>query len=154
MQKAITLLVAALLAFGIYSCSTEPSSPREISGHTQLIQGISHGAGAFRAERYCTQCHGPNLVGGTSNQPSCFKCHGKTWSDTEWSVSSAPADHTTFNVVTGGLVNGFEHAGFRHHPGLTSPVGTCDSCHGADLGGDFTLGSSKPSCFLCHVKKW
>ncbi len=54
-------------------------------------------------------------------------------------VGDAPQGHT---VVRGGVA---------HAPGLTTPVQSCATCHGADLRGG---SAGQPSCYSCHAKKW
>lgn len=138
----LVLLVGISATVIFHSCSTESSVPRKIRGHTLTFGGIAHGSGASRAERYCTQCHGENLTGGSGTEPACLTCHGKNWLDSDPTISAAPGDHTVIN------------GGFRHHPELQAPAGTCISCHGVNLEGDATSGQSRPSCFLCHDQKW
>jgi cytochrome c553 len=41
--------------------------------------------------------------------------------------------------------------GAAHAPGYRSPVGTCTTCHGADLRGG---PDGEPSCFRCHGRQW
>lgn len=136
------LLCALLAAAAVFSCSSDPAEPRQIRGHTLTFDGIAHGTGAARAERYCTLCHGENLAGGEKAKPSCYNCHGKNWLDHDPLASPAPADHTVINGI------------FRHHPSLHAPAATCTSCHGANLEGDASFGQSLPSCFLCHDQNW
>lgn len=151
MKKHTTLAGALLLGaltapwvlfFAVFqSCSREEAAPREIRAHTRLIKGIAHAEPADYAERYCSYCHGAALTGGKSFEPSCYQCHGKTWSQApeRATVSAAPVDH---ELVEGGV--------YRHKQTLFTPQGDCSACHGADLEGS----TYYPSCLLCHTKLW
>ncbi len=138
----LTLLSGVLALAAFFSCSSDEPEPRQILGHTQIFNGIAHGTGAERAERYCTLCHGENLAGGAGKEPACLTCHGKNWLDDDPNLSVAPADHTEIKE------------GFRHHPGLLTPSQTCIECHGPALEGDVSNGLKRPSCYLCHAQKW
>jgi hypothetical protein len=131
------LLCIFLLSF---SCSDKSQPIRNIRGHTQIIQGVSHGVPASRPLRYCKNCHGTNLAGGSNLEPSCYQCHGRNWSDDDLGPSLAPSDHTELK------------GSWSHHADFPSPTGVCDQCHGAALEGDAS--GSRPSCYLCHDKIW
>ncbi|HPS56892.1 MAG TPA: hypothetical protein PK514_02200 [Spirochaetota bacterium] len=86
------------------------------------------------------QCHGNDLTGGNSGAPSCYTCHGDTWtifSTTHFSnrggfyhhiaVDDYPADRT----VNTGWFNTCKYA----------------SCHGSTLDGVTSAGYS---CKICH----
>jgi hypothetical protein len=45
--------------------------------HTKSRDGILHATGTVTT--VCVNCHGSDLRGGYNNEPSCYKCHGKTW---------------------------------------------------------------------------
>ena len=102
--------------------------------------GVAHAVPMVKGERYCQYCHGTNLIGGDSGEPSCYTCHGRRWNEADPGISSAPADHT--------VVNG----GYNHHPNLFSPTATCTSCHGQSLEGNGI--DDTPSCYLCHDQRW
>lgn len=96
----------------------------------------------LEAERYCSQCHGQALVGGGAGEPSCYQCHGKTWTDDEnaYSVDTAPSDHTELN------------GRFYHNPGHANAETLCSTCHGESLEGAGQSGA--PPCYLCHGQVW
>lgn len=123
-------------------CRDGSPAPRKIRGHDYSIGGVAHARGAQHPQRYCTDCHGDDLVGGTELEPSCYQCHGKTWRDGPADGSWAPADHTVRNE------------GYLHHPRLLSPRENCSSCHGSQLQGVSSGGLSRPGCELCHERLW
>ncbi|MDH3292108.1 MAG: hypothetical protein OEO20_10805 [Gemmatimonadota bacterium] len=47
--------------------------------HTINQSGAMHRPGLNDPVVNCTACHGADLMGGLSGQPSCFTCHGKRW---------------------------------------------------------------------------
>ena len=138
-KKSLFSLISLLF---LVSCSLEEGPLKVISGHTLVYEGIAHGVGAQKAERYCQNCHGPALQGGLLGEPSCFQCHGRNWLSSGADLSFAPADHTVVQDK------------FSHHPDYQSPLGTCavSGCHGSQLAGD--LGAGTPSCYLCHGAVW
>jgi hypothetical protein len=139
------LLALALLGLAVTSsCSSEDAEPREIRAHTRVIEGVPHAEPAQRAERYCSHCHGVNLMGAQKGlEPSCYTCHGKNWLDDDPDKNWAPADHT--------LVNGER---FYHHPDLMSPAMACNDCHGPSFEGQVTSVLMRPGCELCHERLW
>lgn len=111
----------------------------------------------------CRTCHGTNLTGGGSGQPSCYLCHGQRWTESAIGTYNPPADHTVSKF------------GRMHKPGLTSAnvftmnvnattaseSPACQVCHGdPDAGWDlvgnpsYQGGKNPPSCYTCHGKKW
>ena len=139
-RSPFILLVFFQMMFG---CSLSEPEPRELRGHTTIVEGIPHGGMLHRGARYCTHCHGANLTGGIEGQPSCYRCHGENWNPV--GVSLAPGDHTV------------DHSTYLHHPSLSAPEGTCanDACHGVELTGIAgAAGAARPSCFLCHDQQW
>jgi len=75
----IGMIVAfSLLALG--GCTNIPAGvdddPR---GHTVILGGVAHGTGLSVPLVNCAPCHGKTLRGGSSGQPSCYACHGRTW---------------------------------------------------------------------------
>jgi hypothetical protein len=78
------------------------------------------------------QCHGRTLQGGNSGAPSCYKCHGDTW--TLFSTSH------TINI------SGAYHHNSVDTATLATVCGTAD-CHGAGLNGVPGKGFS---CYACH----
>lgn len=136
------ILFISFMILSLNRCSLEEGPVREIRGHTLTFEGVAHGTGAVKGERYCHLCHGLNLVGGETEEPSCYRCHGENWQKTGADGTNAPSDHT--------LTMG----GFHHHPNALSPLGTCASsgCHGDNLEGDPSVNT--PTCYLCHDQKW
>lgn len=134
------------------SCSSQPPTARIIAGHTQNFAGVPHGVPATRAEHYCSYCHGLGLAGGANAEPSCYTCHGKTWSDSKSAYldTAAPATHTVNNAKAG--------RSFLHHPDLITNTSTCatSACHGEGLGGVELKaeGVLRPGCELCHGRLW
>ncbi|MCX6129609.1 MAG: hypothetical protein NTX25_11160 [Proteobacteria bacterium] len=130
----------ALTCLIFSSCSLEDKGIRIIRGHTIDKQGIAHGTAALHAERYCQQCHGIQLVGGSEAQASCYQCHGKQWIASEPQFVFADSNHT------------LDQGGFMHHSGISQVSSTCTTCHGTQLLGRGDDGP--PSCFLCHEQNW
>jgi len=78
------LLFAILLSAGSCAlsvgCSDSSTVPADApDGHTVLKSGAAHAPGLNNPTQNCTSCHGADLRGGTSGQPSCFSCHGQKW---------------------------------------------------------------------------
>lgn len=77
-----TLLIAAVLTLATASvaCDDDPTLPDDAPvGHTVNQDGVAHMPGLSDPEANCTQCHGQDLMGGSSGEPSCFSCHGREW---------------------------------------------------------------------------
>jgi hypothetical protein len=73
------LLSAGLLALNV-GCSDSSTGPADApDGHTIVKGGAAHAPGLNNPTQNCTSCHGSDLRGGTSGQPSCFSCHGQKW---------------------------------------------------------------------------
>jgi len=174
----LTTLVA--LALSLASCSVEKPEKKNIRGHYLDYDGVAHAVPATKALRYCVQCHGSNLEGGTDGEPSCLRCHGENWLKYDASTSAAPSSHTVGK--TGSLYTYMHHYNLKEADddeeeyeeeddsrsgsfsllrkrSRTSKNKTklsgdddCNSCHGAGLLGNVELG--RPSCYLCHGKKW
>lgn len=145
-------LVTAFLGF--QSCSREEPTPRQIRGHTRILGGVAHAEPARNAERYCSHCHGEALAGGAGltdegAEPSCYQCHGKTWTqDAAYAaVSTAPLDHDQPKSLP---VEAGRHGTYAHKGTLFTPDGDCDACHGLALEGNVGY----PGCELCHTKLW
>jgi cytochrome c553 len=117
------------------SDSTDDTTDSGSSIHTVDAKGsgVLHGSGLSDPMANCTVCHGADLFG-SGNAPACWGCHGSIWDG----APDYPPTHTR------------SEEGFRHSPGLESPIGNCDSCHGANLTGTPLI----PSCFTCHGAKW
>ena len=146
-QRSLGACVGLLVMIGagvalFVACSTENPDVRQIQGHVTNYDGVAHANAAFAGARHCISCHGATLAGGTNGEPSCYACHGKNWLNDEGAASVAPVDHTV------------DLEGFRHHPNLNSPAGTCDGCHGSDLHGDISSGLTRPGCQVCHGVLW
>jgi len=139
-EKKNSLAIMIIFGLMVSACSLDQPKPRQIRAHTDLIDGVAHAFPALKGPRYCQECHGASLAGGSAGQPSCWQCHGENWTAISPDTSLAPADHT---VLMGG---------YRHHPNYQSPNGTCETCHGANLAGDGRNGH--PSCYLCHGAVW
>jgi hypothetical protein len=100
--------------------------------HTVNLGGVFHKPNYCRPYQNCTSCHGANLRGGTSGQPSCLSCHNqKKWQN------CGSTQHTINR-------EGHWHAG-------GSATSVCVLCHGADLRGGL---NSEPSCYQCHGREW
>lgn len=122
------------------SCSNETPTSQSISGHSLSLNGVAHSQGLDHAERYCSSCHGQNLVGGDKQEPSCYSCHGENWQSQDPELSFAPNDHTELQGL------------WYHNPGLNNPEDSCVSCHGSLLLGDRSR--LTPSCLTCHKNIW
>jgi hypothetical protein len=141
-MQSLRPVVAALCLVGLaQACSLEPAPPRTIRGHQTLMAGVAHGSSPRHAERYCQGCHGATLAGGIAGEPSCYQCHGTNWESRGALTAFAPPTHTD---VKDGM--------WLHHPGATTPLGTCAACHGTDLSG--STAQNTPSCYLCHDQLW
>lgn len=112
------------------------------SGHTLLQTGPDgkayHKPGLYDPFANCTECHGQNLRGSTSNgvsTPSCYKCHGANW---DWR-----ATHTL-------LKTGADPQGYHVPTGIYEPQTYCSRCHGSNLRGGTFNGSPTNSCYECH----
>ena len=81
-------------------------------------------------------------MGGSSGEPSCYQCHGKTWTDDsdDYANSHAPGNHTQLN------------GRFYHDPAHANAELVCGACHGVTLEGEGESGS--PPCLLCHTDRW
>jgi hypothetical protein len=110
---------------------TDPHCGELSNVHTVNLGGVLHGANPCRPQGVCTQCHGANLIGGSSGEPSCTQCHGTVWTSPDCGTNS----HT---VSLGGVF---------HKPNFCSPYQNCAACHGVDLHGG-PIGA--PSCLSCH----
>jgi hypothetical protein len=51
--------------------------------HTVDLGGYLHAPGYCQPLQNCAQCHGSNLRGGTSGEPSCYECHDAKWAEGE-----------------------------------------------------------------------
>jgi hypothetical protein len=71
------LLLSSLFLAGCSDSSTVPDDAPE--GHTLMKGGAAHASGLNNPTQNCTSCHGIDLRGGPSGQPSCFLCHGEKW---------------------------------------------------------------------------
>ncbi len=69
-----------LLLFLVGSCDSEEDYPQynPPPDHTISKDGVMHRNGLSDPLQNCTDCHGNDLTGGTS-QVSCFECHGQEW---------------------------------------------------------------------------
>ena len=91
MKKAAHIFVCLSFACVLANCNL---AYEEISGNicTTLhpvkpiskeiqVTDVCHGESFRFPSNYCTEvnCHGPDLKGGNSGAPSCYKCHGDKW---------------------------------------------------------------------------
>lgn len=134
--KTLVLIVALTS-----SCSLEEEGSSGIRAHDDVIQGVAHAFSSKSAPRYCKQCHGTALQGGSNGEPSCYQCHGETWNPVDPESSRGDSNHT------------IDNGGYFHHSGISDPLTNCVSCHGAQLQGAETR-DGNPSCFMCHEQKW
>lgn len=135
-----TILCAHVFAL---SCTDQDAyAPKSIRAHSLNLNAVMHASPFLDAERYCSQCHGLGLVGGESGEPSCYQCHGKTWTDDVDAYGSAvvPVDHIEKN------------GRFFHNPAHATAEQTCSVCHGSQLEG--AGDSGPPPCLLCHENLW
>ena len=51
--------------------------------HNQRKDGVYHAANFCKPLDNCIQCHGSNLRGGPNNEPSCYRCHGEKWKESD-----------------------------------------------------------------------
>ncbi len=51
--------------------------------HTVNFDGHLHAPGYCQPFTNCAQCHGGDLRGGTTGQPSCYECHDAKWAGGE-----------------------------------------------------------------------
>ncbi len=105
------------------------------TSHTINLKGINHAANYCQPLQNCTACHGLTLQGGTSGEPSCFKCHQDRWNR----ASCGKSVHT---VSLRGVLHGEDYC---------RPNQNCAECHGTDLKGGQ---NGEPSCFKCHGERW
>jgi len=80
----LTRIVVLIAIAGTFACSDDgnggPVAPPEGAvGHTERIGGAFHMAGLRDPEANCVECHGDDLSGGATGEPSCFACHGRKW---------------------------------------------------------------------------
>ena len=81
--KALTagrMSIIVLLFFLSISCEKEEGNTdyNPPSDHTISKDGYMHRSGLNQPLDNCVDCHGSDLIGGTSGV-SCFECHGKEW---------------------------------------------------------------------------
>ena len=131
----LLLLSFFLLAgCGDYSSQTNTANekPLVVSGnHPAGWLPAGHAAEAKAKTQTCTDCHGADLAGGTSNI-SCTQCHlgnPESIHPTQWG-NFAYAFHATYVKLNG-----------------TSACANV-TCHGANLDG---VRGSGPSCTQCHM---
>ena len=76
---AVFAVGAALMLFSVGACG-DPAAPENAPrDHTVFHGGFGHAPGASNAATNCVTCHGADLRGGDSGEPSCFSCHGQKW---------------------------------------------------------------------------
>lgn len=76
---SLLFLMIFLLCF-VVSCDDEEDYPQynPPADHTISKEGVMHKSGLSDPLQNCTDCHGADLTGGTS-QVSCYECHGQEW---------------------------------------------------------------------------
>jgi len=130
----LLLSVFLLAGCGDYSPQTNTANekPLVVTGnHPSGWLPAGHAAEAKAKTQLCTDCHGDDLKGGTSNI-SCTQCHlgnPESIHPTQWG-NFAYALHATYVKLNG-----------------TSACANV-TCHGANLGG---VRGSGPSCTQCHM---
>ena len=72
-------LGAALVLYTAGACGSPTAPENAPADHTNFKGGAAHAPGAGNATVNCVSCHGADLRGGTSGEPSCFSCHGQEW---------------------------------------------------------------------------
>ncbi len=110
-----------------------PASGAPSLSHNLVLAGQAHSDGLCRPADNCSACHGADLKGGSSGQPSCFSCHADLWNRLDCGKGA-----TAHTVNLGGKLHGPDYC----HPSLS-----CAGCHGADLQGG---PNAAPSCTSCH----
>lgn len=81
MRVCAGLFLCAILASAAGCADDDPTGPGSAPAtHTVLIGNARHAPGLDRATQACVACHGGDLRGGSSGEPSCYRCHGKKWS--------------------------------------------------------------------------
>ena len=141
LNRSKPILICGFLLLA--GCSLDQDkSQSTIRAHDVMKGNVYHAEPVSKGTRYCIHCHGLNLQGGESGEPSCYSCHGENWEKNEADVRFAPEDHTVKNEL------------FYHHPNLLTPMGTCSesTCHRSDLKG--SAQDTIPSCYLCHAQNW
>ena len=74
------LLLLLAVGLGPLACSDSSTVPEDApEGHTVVKDGVAHAQGLNDPLQNCKGCHGTNLQGGSSGQPSCTTCHGVKW---------------------------------------------------------------------------
>ena len=74
------LVQACLLGIMLAACGSDATAPEGApEGHTVVKNGVTHAPGLNNPTENCTSCHGSDLRGGASGQPSCFSCHNQKW---------------------------------------------------------------------------
>ena len=77
---ATVVALYILLVAGALACGDEATGPgNPPASHTIINDGVAHAPGLNDPTQNCTTCHGADLRGGPSGQPSCFSCHGQQW---------------------------------------------------------------------------
>ncbi len=101
------------------------------------VTDYCHGESFRFPYKWCTeaQCHGPDLKGGNSGAPSCYKCHSD-----RWAIFSTTH---TFKIKYYYHHNLVESGNFTTNCGASGVT----PCHGASLTGVAGYGYS---CYLCH----
>jgi hypothetical protein len=92
MKSLLAVLISLLFALAVAGC-WDPDNPiragRNGAGvparpsHNANLGGYLHAPGYCQPLQNCAQCHGSNLRGGTSGEPSCYECHDAKWAEGE-----------------------------------------------------------------------
>lgn len=80
-MRSIRTLVAIACTIALTGLACEESAAPENApeGHTVIKDGVPHASGLEDPVTNCSGCHGADLRGGDSGEPSCFSCHGQRW---------------------------------------------------------------------------
>lgn len=139
LQVSLLILLAATAGL-LVSCSelknelSPPTSPASGVHPDAWIDTTSpgfHGRVMKKAgypNDECVKCHGGDFGGGTSGV-SCYDCHALYPHDPEWMTPGSDSSHAAYLKR------------------IDYNTSSCETCHGADLGG----GSSGVSCNSCHA---
>jgi len=141
-NKARFLLIAVVALFSIIATGCSDSNKKGVfdtdTGKHPENWYTEHSAAYTADPNVCHECHGTDLLGGTSS----VSCYSASF-DGQSCHANGPEGHPS------GWSNPSSHgASAKAAPNVatTSGFSTCQSCHGTD----FTGGVVNQSCFTCH----